>query len=177
MEATKNLRNTGNEVESAQSLNSFGLEKLYDEYSPTLYGVILRIVKDELIAEDALSSCFLRIKNSYHQFKGTKEVLIGWLIQHACQAAREKVQDKYFRSQLIANELYKCQLYLNEGEPCGLYEKVKHINTPVTEECKTILDMLFFEGLTIAQISDKINLDKEEVKQRLATAVQLLRKS
>lgn len=172
-----NSLNTGTKAKSARDLHAFVLEKLYDDYAPTLYGVILRIVKDELIAEDALSNCFLRIKNSYHHYKGASENLIGWLIQHARLAAREKVQDKFYRAQLIANELYKCQLYLNEDEPCGLYEKVKNISTPVPEEYKTILDMLFFEGLTIVQIAEKLDLDQEEVKQQLATAVKLMRDS
>lgn len=151
------------------------LNQLYNDHAPTMYGIILKIVKDELIAEDTLAESFLKIGKTCNQFTGSKENLIGWLILLARKTAFEKVQEKHYRSQLLANELYKCKLYLTEGEPCGLYEKVKNAATPLPEESKAILDMLFFEGLTTAQIALKLDMDIEEVKLRVSEAVKLIK--
>lgn len=162
-------------LQNSPDLSVISLNKIYNDYASTLYGLILRIIKDEFMAEEALAECFLTVKKRYNQFTGEKEKLLCWLVQIARQVALKKITSKEYRYQLLANTLYKCRLYHREQEPTGLYDDGMNIDVPFSNESKVILDLLFFEGLTIEQIALKQGLTSEQVKNKISEAVRLLK--
>lgn len=52
--------------------------QLYDSYSPRMYSVCYRYVRDEMIAEDVMVTAFTRVFDKIDQFKGEGS-LEGWV--------------------------------------------------------------------------------------------------
>ncbi|MCC6539991.1 MAG: hypothetical protein IT162_20755 [Bryobacterales bacterium] len=66
------------------------LSALYDEASPVLYGLLLRMLSDAGAAQEALMETFLRIWRRVHQFDPEACGLAAWMILLARSVALEK---------------------------------------------------------------------------------------
>ena len=61
---------------------------LYDNYSAALYGVILRILKqDEGAAEDILQDAFMKIWSKMAMYDASKGTLFTWMLNIARNSA------------------------------------------------------------------------------------------
>ena len=56
---------------------------LYDNYSRALYGIILKIVETEEVAEDILQDVFVKIWNRIDSYDASKGKLFTWLLNVA----------------------------------------------------------------------------------------------
>ncbi len=88
-----------------QTQDKRALSLLYDAYSPALYGVILRIVKSNLVAEDVLQVCFLKIWTNFHSYDSTRGRLFTWLINIARHAAIDKLRSRSYLKELKTHSL------------------------------------------------------------------------
>ena len=61
-----------------QNKDEAALAKLYDNYSPAIYGVILRMCKDEQQAQNLLQDTFMTIWEKGHQYDPQKGRFYTW---------------------------------------------------------------------------------------------------
>lgn len=66
------------------------MSALYDEASPVLYGLLLRMLSDAGAAQEALMETFLRIWRRVHQFDPEACGLVAWMILLARSVALER---------------------------------------------------------------------------------------
>jgi RNA polymerase sigma factor (sigma-70 family) len=64
---------------------------LYDQYSPLVYGEIMRIVQDDEIAGDVLHDVFVTIWHTCSQFDPSEKRLFTWLIAIARKKCTERL--------------------------------------------------------------------------------------
>lgn len=55
-------------------------QRLYDETSPKLFGVIRRILNDRAEAEEVLQEVYVRVWQSAHSFDATRGRPLGWMV-------------------------------------------------------------------------------------------------
>ena len=67
-------------------------EYLYDHYSPALYGIIVKIVKDEERACDAMQDTFLKIWKNISSYNSEKGTLFTWILNIARNTAIDKLR-------------------------------------------------------------------------------------
>lgn len=65
---------------------------LYDEASPRLFAVILRLVRNRTMAEDALQDVFLRIWRGAGQFDPGRGTAIAWMVTIARNRAIDLIR-------------------------------------------------------------------------------------
>lgn len=70
------------------------LAALYDRYSPLLFGLVLRIVKDRQEAEDLLQDIFLQVWEKASSFDHNRGHLCGWLVTLARNRSIDRVRQK-----------------------------------------------------------------------------------
>ena len=70
------------------------LEELYVRYRPVLRGVILRIVNDELDADDVLQEVFVQVWMRAECYSATKGKPLGWLITLARRRAIDRLRQR-----------------------------------------------------------------------------------
>ncbi len=63
---------------------------IYTRYSPSLYGYILSVTGNEVVACELLAKCFVYACHHLQYYDNTKLSLFSWLMQIAFKQLREK---------------------------------------------------------------------------------------
>jgi RNA polymerase sigma factor (sigma-70 family) len=151
---------------------------LYDNYSDALFGVILRIVQQETLAEEILQDTFLKIwkyRESYDESKGR---FFTWMLNIARNTAIDQTRLKSFsqKNQDIDNVVSiidsKEQGNINV-DAIGIHELIKKL----PEEHRSIIDLVYFQGYTHIEAAEALSLPLGTLKTRLRLAIVQLRKT
>jgi RNA polymerase sigma factor (sigma-70 family) len=158
--------------------DSRGMEILYDNYSATLYGVIHRIVKTDEIAEDVLQEAFLKIWNNFMQYDPSRGNLFTWMLNICRNLAIDKVRSRDFVNQNknrdIENTVSNNELNLSVSYNPDTIDIRKMVDS-LDPEYRKIIDLLFFEGYSQSEASEKLNIPLGTVKTRSRAAIQKLK--
>jgi RNA polymerase sigma factor (sigma-70 family) len=165
-------------VQLLKDRNQKGVEILYDNYSSALYGVILRIVLNEELAEDVLQEAFVKIWNSFPQFDTAKGKLFTWIVNIARNLAIDKVRSRDFINSSKNQDIDKIASFVEmenqenyNPELIGLKEMVNKL----IPDQKKIIDLLYFGGYTQAEVAEELNIPLGTVKTRARMALINLR--
>lgn len=151
---------------------------LYDKYSAALFGVIVRIVKDEEVAEDVLQEAFVKIWSSFDSYDAGKGRLFTWMLNVTKNLAIDKIRSKQYRvnSKMLEIDKGAARYVPLQGgfrpEHIGLKEILNHLS----EEQRQIIDLMYFKGFTQSEIAEEFNIPLGTVKTRARSAIQLLSK-
>ena len=157
--------------------NREAFEYLYDHYSSALYGIILKIVKDQDKAADVMQDAFLKIwKNmgSYNQEKGS---LFTWILNVARNSAIDKLRVEVKTEKVINWDLVK----ETDLAPVAIYNPapatidLRAIVEKLLPEKKLLIEMVYFQGYTHEEVSDKLSLPLGTVKSRIRKSLKELR--
>jgi RNA polymerase sigma-70 factor (ECF subfamily) len=155
-------------------------EALYDMYSASLYGVIVRIVIDTAVAEDVLQESFVKIWQSFSSYSAEKGRLFTWMVNIARNLSIDKIRSKDFKNQTKNQELENNVTFIDEQkntvykpELLGIRDLVQKLKP----EQKSILDLVYFKGYTHVEAADELGVPLGTIKTRLRMAIQQLRKS
>ncbi|MFK7855015.1 MAG: sigma-70 family RNA polymerase sigma factor [Granulosicoccus sp.] len=81
-------------LERSASGDQFAFRELYEHCSPQLFGVLLRIVKQHALAEEALQEVFVRIWQRSKQYESDKGEPVVWMTSiaryHAIDVLRKR---------------------------------------------------------------------------------------
>ena len=174
------IRTEINELELVRKLtnrDTKGLEILYDNYSSAMYGVILRIIQNDEIAEDLLQEAFIKIWNNFMQYDAGKGRLFTWMINICRNLAIDKLRSKDFvnhnKNQSIENSVSGIVNIMSSYNPDTI--GIKEIVRKLEPDYRTIIDLLFFEGYSQAEAAEKLNIPLGTVKTRSRAAILKLR--
>lgn len=150
---------------------------LYDHYAPSLYGVIYRILSSEEVAQDILQETFVKVWNSIEQYDTTKGKLFTWVLNIARNAAIDKLRSKEHKNLQQRDSLNNRQVRnkTDNSQQIGEYIGFNDVLKKLREEHRLIIDMMYFEGYTQAEIADKLGIPLGTVKTRARAALEHLR--
>jgi RNA polymerase sigma-70 factor (ECF subfamily) len=155
------------------------VEALYDMYSSSLFGVILRIVINTAVAEDVLQDTFVKIWNSFPSYSTEKGRLFTWMVNIARNLAIDKIRSKDYKNQGENQELENNVTFIDEQRNT-VYEPeligIKDIVDTLKPEQKSILDLVYFKGYTHVEAADELGVPLGTLKTRLRMAIMELRK-
>lgn len=156
-----------------------GLEYIYDHYSKALYNVIIQIVQAEELAEEVLQETFLKIWNNFAQYDDSKGRLFTWFSNIARNLSIDKLRSKDFKNssknQELENHVPAIDGFRNTAynpDLIGLKELVNNLKP----EQQEIVELVYFQGFTHAEVSERLDIPLGTVKTRLRTAIMVLRK-
>jgi RNA polymerase sigma factor (sigma-70 family) len=153
------------------------LEYLYDRYSGALYGMVLRILKDEAIAEEVLQDIFLKIWERFDHYDGSKGKLFTWMINIARNQAIDKTRSREISQKQKTGGLEKVvhdetRNFVESGvDAIGVKEALNSL----PEEQKFVVEKLYLGGYTQSEMAEEFNIPLGTVKTRLRLAMQQLR--
>jgi RNA polymerase sigma-70 factor (ECF subfamily) len=153
--------------------NAFAL--LYDKYSPALYGIVQKIIRDDDIAQDILQDCFVTIWKKAKSFDATKGSFFTWMLN----ICRNKAIDVLRKQQRESGHLDT----MKETEVLSSKETAMNVNTiglgeevnKLPEEQQIIIEYLYFKGYTQKEVSEELNIPLGTVKTRARYAITELR--
>lgn len=147
---------------------------LYDNYSAALYGVILRVLDKEELANDVLQEVFVKIWRSIDQYDSSKGRLYTWLLNIARNTAIDTLRSKGFQQDQKTTDI-DTPVYLNDNrrsashntDTIGLRKSVMGLK----EEFRVLIDMAYFQGFTQEEISKTLGIPIGTVKTRMRNAI------
>ena len=149
----------------------------YQNYADALFGIIIRVVKSNEIAEEVLQDTFLKIWNNASKFDESKGRLFTWFANIARNSAIDMVRSAKYQQIKKTDSLENSvnnNIALNtnlEIKDAGL-EKV--INS-LDEKYRQIIDKLYFEGYSHSELAKEMGIPLGTVKSRLRLAIKELR--
>ena len=151
-----------------------GMSILYDKYADVLYGIALKIVHSETLAEDVLQDSFVKIWQNFGSYDKSKGRLFTWMLN----ITRNKAID-YTRSKNFKNSAYKDELKASHA-PGKLTTKIEHIGiaeliNQLPLETKTVIEVVYMKGYTHAEAAEFLNLPLGTVKTRVRNGLKKLR--
>lgn len=173
--------NTYTEAELVQGLKDrdqviFGY--LYDNYSPALYGVVLKVLNDEAAASDVLQEVFLKIWRSIEKYDMEKGRLFTWMLNiarnTAIDALRSKAHKLDQKIQELSNDVYHHTSHLTvhpSVDHLGLTKVLEKLN----KEQRIIIDLAYYKGCTQEEIARVLDIPLGTVKTRMRNAIIQLR--
>ena len=149
---------------------------IYENYSSALLGVILKVVKDQALAEDVLQESFIKVWRNAGKYDASKAKLFTWLYRIASNTAIDKVRSRNLK---VEKEIQITESNVYRLPATGLNQDAidlkKHVAT-LENKYQIVLNALFFEGMTQQEASDELDIPLGTVKSRLKIGLRELKK-
>jgi RNA polymerase sigma factor (sigma-70 family) len=165
-------------VKKLQQREEQAFHLLYDQYSPALYGVILKVVRDEEAARDVLQDSFVKIWRNIPSYDSQKGRLFTWLLNIARNTAIDAIRTRHSGQSIqTSTDIVDIvdqhqQTYQPAVETLDLPDKVNQLNP----DRRMVIDLVYFYGYTHEEVAEKLNLPLGTVKTRVRSALQELKK-
>lgn len=149
---------------------------IYENYSNSLYGVIIKVTSNETLAEDALQETFIKVWKYSKKYDASKAKLFTWLYRIARNTAIDKLRShnlKFEKEVQISNSnVYKLPTMSLNQDAIDLKKHVASLDS----KYQIVLRALFFEGMTQQEASDELEIPLGTVKSRLKIGLRELKK-
>ncbi len=163
-------------IELLQERNEKAISLLYEHYGDTLYGVALKVVRDEELAQDVLQESFVKIWRKSDTYDATKAKLFTWLFRIARNTAIDKLRSLNTKSdkeiQMDVSDVYSVGIESIRPEFMDVKENLDKIEL----KYQVVLDALFFQGMTQQEASDELDIPLGTIKSRLKIGLRELKK-
>jgi len=158
------------------------LSILYDRYSAVLFGMLVRILRDQQAAEEVLQDLFLQLWRNAGQFDAARGSLPAWLMVIGRNRAISRLRGRRDREVLeeeegdYANTFASGQNIEDETVRAELARSVSAALGQLPVEQRQAAELAYFEGMTQSEIANKTGIPLGTVKTRVRTAMQTLRR-
>ncbi|MGQ0721501.1 MAG: sigma-70 family RNA polymerase sigma factor [Candidatus Eiseniibacteriota bacterium] len=155
-------------MRAAQDGDQAALAELYDRYSPLLYGVALRILRNESDAEDVLQEAWVQAWKSRVAWDSKRGTVASWLVTIARTRALDRVRSRASRRK--AEEGLEMQPVApprtpeDEAARSGLAMTMAGALAALPEKHRQCLESAYFDGLTQSEIAAKLGAPLGSVK-------------
>lgn len=147
---------------------------LYDNYSAALYGIVVKIVIKEEVAQDLLQEVFIKIWTNLSKYDAGKGRFFTWMLNIARNSSIDHLRGQRTEIQDIESATYwiennqKIFTDVESNELRELVSRLKH-------DQKTIIEMVYWGGFTQTETATYLKLPLGTVKSRIRLAVKTLR--
>ena len=149
---------------------------LYEYYADAIYGVILKVIKDEDTAQDVLQESFVKFWKYSRKYDAGKAKLFTWLYRIAYNTAIDKTRSlKNKNNKEVQIETTSVYRITSNALNQDVLDIQKHLNT-LDEKYQVVINALFFEGMTQQEASDELEIPLGTIKSRLKIGLRELKK-
>lgn len=157
------------------------LGELYEKYGRIAYSLVLRIVRDQGIAEDLVQETFLRVWNRAAGFDAQRGALGPWVLTVARNRAIDYLRSVDGRSRQTAIELtaletptvfVDLEANLIHGDRA---RALKNAFAKLNDKQRMVIELAYFEGLSQTEMAERMRQPLGTVKTWVRSALQILR--
>lgn len=157
--------------------NSF-LDYLYDHYSGALYGVILRVVRDEEVAQEVLQDAFLKIWNKIESYDPLKGKLFTWLLNVTRNLAIDRTRSSEIQKARKTDDIDLLVVTVNKQQQTEQVVDaigLKEVLGKLPEDQRFVIEHLYLKGFTQSELAEEFNIPLGTVKTRTRLGLKELR--
>jgi RNA polymerase sigma-70 factor (ECF subfamily) len=155
--------------------------ELYDRHARPIYSLALRILGDATEAEDIVQEVFSQAWKQAARYSASRGAVGAWLLTLARSRAIDRLRAKRARPGGVSDERVAGQL-VDAGPPVDSLvlslEQVARVRAALDELPllqRAAIELAYYEGLTHAEIADRLEQPLGTVKTRIRLAMLKLR--
>ena len=164
-------------IELLQEGNKKAIPMIYDKYSGALYGIILRIVKDESAASEILQDTFVKVWQKKDQYNPSRGRLYTWMMNIARNLSINHLNSKRVKQQEKIHPLENNVYHINS--PYRIREEtmdVESLLSRIDDKYREVIELAYFQGYTQKEISERLKMPLGTVKSCIKIALRELKK-
>jgi RNA polymerase sigma-70 factor, ECF subfamily len=153
------------------------LAELYDRYGRTAYGLALRIVRDQALAEDAVQDAFLTIWRTASRFVPERGKASTWILTLVHRRAVDTVRREQRRR---TDSLERAAEPAVEGveEDAWLRLQRERVQTALRnlpDAQREALELAYYGGFSQSELAERLGQPLGTIKSRMFTGLSRLR--
>jgi len=150
---------------------------LYDQYADVLYGITVKIVRSEELAQDVLQEAFVKIWKNGASYDPSKGTVFTWALNITRNLAIDKTRSAAFRRRSQFDDMditinKQCFSTETNTDAIGLKHQVASLDPKYQE----VIDLVYLRGYTQSEVQDLLGIPLGTVKSRIRIGLRELRK-
>lgn len=153
------------------------LAELYDRYGRTAYGLALRVLRDQALAEDAVQEAFLTVWRTASRFVPERGKASTWILTLVHRRAVDTVRREQRRR---AESLELAPEPAVEGVEEGAWlrlqrERVQEALSRLPDTQREALELAYYGGFTQSELAERLGQPLGTIKSRMFMGLARLR--
>lgn len=147
--------------------------ELYDRHGRLVYALALRILRDQGDAEDVVQEVFSQAWRQASRYQTSRGHVVAWLMNLTRSRAIDRLRSRRVRPEPMVDDAMAREmpdLAQPVDEQLALSGQAAQIREAVEELSllqRVAIELAFYEGLTHAEIADRLELPLGTVKTRI----------
>lgn len=173
------------EVAREKKTADFSFEDLYDQHSPMVYAVLMRMLRNAHDAQEVLQETFLQAWRQRDRFDESRGSATAWLIMIARSRSIDRLRQRQLREPF--EQMFDANTY---GKPDARFEGIENRLTFTAQGSRlrtvlaqlppaqrTAIEMAYFDGLSQSEIALQLGEPLGTVKTRILLGMKKLRQA
>lgn len=152
---------------------------IYDRYASRVHGLTLRILGNDMLAEEATQDTFLKLWSRARQYLAEQGPLLPWLLTIARRVALDRLRLETRRPTLsdsndpdnIWQTIPDLETLSDESRWRSMYFAVQTLHP----DQRKVIDLAYYQGMSQSEIAEVLGWPLGTVKTRLRAAMEKLR--
>jgi RNA polymerase sigma-70 factor (ECF subfamily) len=160
------------------SSDDLALSELYDRFGRVAYGLALRILRDEALAQDAVQEAFLAVWRSADRFLAERAKASTWILTLVHRRSVDLVRrEDRRRGEPLERAAEPAAPSTTEDEATLGFERriVQEALAQLTPEQREALELGYYGGLTQTELAERLGQPLGTIKSRMFTGLSRLR--
>ena len=157
------------------------LEVLYDRYHRLLLALAYRVIGDQQVAEEVVQEVFLAVWRRSATYRPARGKVRQWLMSISRNRAIDRVRGNLKPSQTVELDESLADLSAPEAweyvDQSVQRERVRAELATLPAEQREVIELAYYGGLTLQQISDQTQVPLGTIKSRTRLAMDKLRQA
>ncbi|HYC62103.1 MAG TPA: sigma-70 family RNA polymerase sigma factor [Thermoanaerobaculia bacterium] len=164
--------------------NVSAFEELYDRYSSTVYGLLLRILANPEDAQEVLQETFVKAWTSARMFDAVRGTEVAWLISIARSRGIDRLRSRRTRSDREDEAGRELSIFTAFAERVTSADDaiqaeerraVRDALAELPEAQRIALELAYFEGLSQSEIATRLDQPLGTIKTRMQLGMKKMR--
>ena len=167
------MQNDNALIQQLQNKEERALSLLYDKYSGAIYSVILKMTKDEGIAQNLLQDTFMSVWDKANSYDNSKGRFYTWVFRIARNKTLNFLRKK---DPLIQTDDFS--VYDSKEDAISIDAKYLELNGAITTleaHHKQAIELVYFKGLTHKEAHQEMDVPLGTFKSYVRQALKQLR--
>ncbi len=155
-----------------------GFDLLYAGYAKALYDVILRIVRQNTVAEDILQDSFVKIWQNISSYDSSKGTLFTWILNIARNTAIDRLRSHAYKKDACTCGLDNNSIAIDKKHHINQQTDSIHLTKWVKvlkPEHQQLIEYVYIQGYTQNEAAEALHIPLGTAKSRIKNAIHQLR--
>ncbi|WP_341228538.1 sigma-70 family RNA polymerase sigma factor [uncultured Arcticibacterium sp.] len=157
-----------------------GFNILYQNYSGAIYGIIIRMLREEGEATDMLQEVFIKIWNKIDSYDRKKGRLFTWMANLTRNLVIDRIRSADYKNHTLKNFVRDDNVRVTDSEYSSVMKidsiGLKGLVSELKPDLKILIQKIYFEGYTQADLAEELDIPLGTLKTRVRAAIKALRK-